>query len=247
MEMFSKKIVVLRRKYTMKESNVSCNLRDCLLCKSCLPHWIPAVSAYKKNYLIRKGQQVFTEGAPVTGIYFVYSGVLKVHKKWGKEKELIIRFAKQGDIAGHLGLGRKTQYPVSATALEDTMVCYLNMDFFESTLRVNTDLTYTLMRFLADELQGSHRGMRDLAHMSVRARVAQALLSLKDQFGTRPDGSIGLTISRQDIASFAGTTYETLFKVLNELVGDGYLFLDGKRITLRNEPELQKIVQMDSI
>jgi len=212
----------------------------------CLPDWVPAVGIHKKNFLVRKGQQAFTEGTPVTGIYFVYSGILKIHKKWGAQKELIIRFAKKGDIAGHLGLGRKTQYPVSATALEDTMVCYLSMDFFETTLRVNTDLTYTLMRFLADELQESHRGMRNLAHMSVRARVAQALLSLQDQFGRRDDGSIGITVSRQDLASFAGTTYETLFKILNELTVGGSVRLDGKNIFLLAEEKLGAIIQQDS-
>ena len=230
----------------MKESNTPCNLQDCLLCTMCLPDWVPAVGIHKKNFLVRKGQQAFTEGTPVTGIYFVYSGILKIHKKWGAQKELIIRFAKKGDIAGHLGLGRKTQYPVSATALEDTMVCYLSMDFFETTLRVNTDLTYTLMRFLADELQESHRGMRNLAHMSVRARVAQALLSLQDQFGRRDDGSIGITVSRQDLASFAGTTYETLFKILNELTVGGSVRLDGKNIFLLAEEKLGAIIQQDS-
>src|SRR5690606_26370246 len=123
---------------------------------------------------------------------------------------------------------------------------YLNMDFFESTLRVNTGLTYTLMRFLADELQESHRGMRNLAHMSVRARVAQALISLKDQFGTQDDGSIGVTISRQDIASFAGTTYETLFKILSELTAGGSVRLDGKNIFLLDEEKLSTIIQQDS-
>lgn len=229
-----------------KESDVPCNLRDCLLCRLCLPDWIPAVEIHRKNFLLKKGQRVFREGEPVTGIYFVYSGVAKIHKKWGLEKELIIRFAGAGDIMGHLGLGKEARYPVSATAVESTKVCYLDMDFFESTLRVNSNLTYTLMRFLADELQESHRGMRNLAHMSVKARTAQALVSLKKQFGTKPNGAIAAIISRQDIASFAGTTYETLFKMLNDLTVEGCIRLDGKSITILNEDKLRAIIQIDS-
>lgn len=229
-----------------KENSVSCNLRDCLLCKLCLPDWVPAVGIHRKNFLLKKGQKAFSEDEPVTGIYFVYSGITKIHKKWGREKELIIRFAGKGDIMGHLGLGKEARYPVSATAVEDTKVCYLDMDFFESTLRVNSNLTYTLMRFLADELQESHRGMRNLAHMSVRARIAQALVSLKDQFGTKNNGTIAVTISRQDTASFAGTTYETLFKMLNELTIEGCIRLDRKDITILNEGKLHAIIQKDS-
>lgn len=229
-----------------KTSGSSCNLRDCLLCKLCLPDWIPAVGIHRKNFLFKKGQRVFNEGEPVMGIYFVYSGIMKIHKKWGQEKELIIRFAGRGDIVGHLGLGKETRYPVSATAVEDAMVCYLDMDFFESTLRVNTNLTYTLMRFLADELQESHRGMRNLAHMSVKARVAQSLVSLKSRFGTRKDGAIAVTVSRQDMASFAGTTYETLFKMLNELTVEGCIRLDGRNMTILDEDKLRAIIQQDS-
>lgn len=113
------------------------------------------------------------------------------------------------------------------------------MDFFESTLRVNANLTYTLMRFLADELLNAHRSMRNLAHMPVKGRVAQALISLKDQFGVKPDGSIAASVSRQDIASFAGTTYETLFKMLNELSVDGCVKLNGKNLILSNEEQLR--------
>jgi CRP/FNR family transcriptional regulator len=40
----------------------------------------------------------------VAGVYFVYKGIVKVHKQWG-DKELIIRFANQGQIFGHRGLG----------------------------------------------------------------------------------------------------------------------------------------------
>lgn len=226
----------------MKKSHPSCNLSDCILCQLCLPDWIPAVELNRKIILFRKGQQVITEGDPVTGIYFIYSGTMKVHKRWSRDKELIIRFPRQGDMVGHLGLGSDARYPVSATALEPTSVCFLEVPFFESTLKVNPELTYTLMRFLADELQDAHRAMRNLAHMPVKARIAQALISLKSRFGTDGNGLLDFPISRQDIASFAGTTYETVFKVLNELTAEGLIRLHGKGIAIRDEGKIQAIV-----
>lgn len=226
----------------MKKSHPSCNLSDCILCRLCLPDWIPAVELNRKIILLKKGQQAFTEGDLVTGIYFIYSGTMKVHKRWNHEKELIVRFARPGDMVGHLGLGKEARYPVSATALEPTSVCYLGMPFFESTLKVNPGLTYTLMRVLANELQESHRAMRNLVHMPVKARIAQALLSLKNQFGTRGNNFLDIAISRQDIASFAGTTYETLFKVLNDLTKEGLVRLNGKGIAIHDEGALRTII-----
>src|SRR5690606_11589163 len=95
----------------IKECKNTCDLKSCFLCKLCLADWLPAVEVHKKNFEVKKGQRIFSEGDLVTGIFFVYNGTIKVHKKWDKEKELIIRFAKQGDIIGHLGLGDNPTYP----------------------------------------------------------------------------------------------------------------------------------------
>ena len=231
----------------MKECNNSCDLESCFLCQYCLPDWLPAIAAHKKNYEVKKGEQIFKEGDAVTGIFFIYKGTFKVHKRWDQEKELIIRFAKQGDIIGHLGLGNDPLYPVSATALTPAVVCYLERSFFESTVTVNTHLAYKLMLFLADELQQSHRSMRNLAHMSVKARIAQSLISLKNQFGISHTGSINLELTRQDIASFAGTTYETLFKVVNELTKRNIILLTGKKVFIKEEEMLLELIKQDNL
>lgn len=230
----------------MKECSRLCDLKSCFLCSSCLPEWLPAVDIHKRNFEVRKGQLLFSEGDAVNGIYFVYQGNFKVHKRWDKEKELITRFATFGDIIGHMGLGEKLFYPVSATALEPSVVCFLDISFFEATLKVNADLTYKLMKFFANELQNSHRGMRDLAHMSVKARIAQAFVSLRHQFGLDKNGVVGVEMSRQDISSYAGTTYETLFKVLNEFAKQKILMLTGRKIQILDESKLLAIIDNDN-
>jgi CRP/FNR family transcriptional regulator len=226
----------------MKECSNLCDLKSCFLCKLCLPEWLPALEIQKKNFEVKKGEVLFKEGDSVKGIYFVYRGTVKVHKRWDNEKELIIRFAGPEEIIGHLGLGKKPLYPVSATALENTVVCYLERDFFETTLKVNGGLTYKLMQFFANELQDSHRAMRDLAHMSVKARIAQSILALLHKFGVDENGYIALGLARQDIASYSGTTYETLFKVSNDFVRDQIIEVSGRNIRVLNEKRLSEIV-----
>ncbi len=226
-------------------SNHECDLKSCLLCRLCLKDWLPAVAAHKKNIFVKKGKDIFKEGDPVKGIYFIYSGNVKVHKKWGEEKDLIIRFAKAGEILGHTGLGDDTHYPVSATALEPVTVCFISMDFFESTLQVNNTLTYKLMRFIANELQESEKRVRNLVHMPVKGRIAQAFITLKGQFGVNKDGFIDIELTRQDLSSFAGASYETLFKVINELTEEKLISVSGKNIRLTNEDALKKLIGTD--
>jgi len=223
----------------MKKKNHDCDLKSCFLCQRCLPEWLPAIEAHRRNLHFKKGELIFQEGEGVNGIYFVYSGTVKVHKKWGTEKELIIRFAQKGDIFGHRGLGHEHHYPISATAIEPVNACYIDLEFFQTSLKVNQEFMYGLLLFFADELQESERKMRNLAHMQVKGRVAQALLALQEKFGLSPEGFIGLTLSRQDLASLVGATYETVFRIINELEEERLIRLDGKNISIADAIKLK--------
>jgi CRP/FNR family transcriptional regulator len=78
----------------MKRNKNNCDLQGCSLCRGCLKEWLPALDANRKTYDFKKGEPIFTEGEPLAGIYFLLSGKAKVHKRWGEEKELIVRFAE---------------------------------------------------------------------------------------------------------------------------------------------------------
>jgi len=224
----------------MPKKENGCDLKSCFLCKTCLKEWLPAIEANRKTSAIKKGELIFKEGNSVKGIYFIYKGKAKVHKKWGDEKELIVRLANQGTIVGHRGLGENVIYPVSGTALEPVKVCFIDLEFFQTTLKVNHEFTYQLMMFFANELQESEKKMRNLAHMSVKGRIAQALLTLQERFGTTPEGFINIFLSRQDFASYTGTTYETVFRSMKELIEDNIIRVDNKNITIIDPDRLQK-------
>jgi len=219
---------------------VACNVNSCFLCSFCIPAWKEAIALHKKTYQFKKGEDIFREGDPVKGIYFIYTGSVKVYKQWGEQKQLILRFAKAGDILGHRGLGGVVEYPIGATALEDSKACFISNDFLEATLKTNPELTYKLMHFYATELQKAEMRMRDLAHMEVKGRVAEALLELRNIFGVNHDQHIAATITRQDIASYAGTTYETVFKFFNELAEEKIITTNGKSIKINDSELLQQ-------
>jgi CRP-like cAMP-binding protein len=227
----------------MKKVTLLDNEKGCFLCAGCLKEWVPAILAHKKNYKVKKGEVIFKEGDPVNGIFFVNTGIVKVHKRWGADKELILRFAKEGEIFGHRALGGNGTYAISATAVQAGIVSYVDMEFFEATLKVNADFTFNLLMFFAHDLRVSERKMRNLAHMPVKGRVAEALVMLKDQFGLTKEGFINIELSRQDLASYSGATYETVFRVINELIHEGLLVLSGKSISIANLGQLVKLTE----
>jgi CRP/FNR family transcriptional regulator len=211
------------------------------MCQLTLKEWHSAIESHKKNFIAKKGEVIIKEGDPVSGVYFVTSGNVKVHKHWG-DKELILRFANDGAIIGHRGISNNiSTYPISATALETTQLCFVDIEFFKATIKVNQEFAYGLLMFYADELHTSEKKMRDLALMSVKGRLAMAILNLKDQFGLNEAGFLNLALSRQDLAAYTGATYETVFRTMNELLAEQLVVVAGKQIGVLNEAGLKEL------
>ncbi|MFL5787225.1 MAG: Crp/Fnr family transcriptional regulator [Flavisolibacter sp.] len=209
------------------------------MCRTCIPEWKEIIALKKNTILLKKGRILFNEGEKVTGIYFMYSGLVKVHKHWADDKELIVRFAGEGDIIGIRALGASLKYPVSATSITDSKVCYITNDFLEASLKANPGFTYQLMHFYATELQKADKRMRNLALMEVKGRIAEALLDITELSRGLHEKENMISLNRQDIASYAGTTYETVFKFFNELVKQKIISTEGKTIRI-NKPEKLK-------
>ncbi|MFB6455382.1 Crp/Fnr family transcriptional regulator [Chitinophaga sp. Hz27] len=216
----------------------------CFLSKYSLPEWQAAITTNATIHKFKRGTVIFRETEAVTGFYFIHSGKVKVHKQWGEDnRDLIVKFALAGDILGHRGLGQDHFYPVTATVIEDVEACFISAEFFHTTLLVNHELAYHMVLFYATELQKAEQAMRDMVFMSAKSKMANALLKIQDIFGTDESGAIQSNLSRQEIASYAGTTYETLFKTLNEWIEEGIIAVSGKSITIRDQAKLRALLQ----
>jgi CRP-like cAMP-binding protein len=224
-------------------SQPSCDLSSCFLCRHSQPEWRQLIALQKQTKNFKRGERLFEEGTPVTGLYFILSGAVKMHKHWG-DKELIVRFAGGGDIVGLRGLGSPLAYPISATALEATKACFVSTDFLEACLRTNPALTYELLHFYATELQRTEQRMSSLVHMDVKGRIASAVIAVSQAFGMGEDGYLNISISRQDIASYAGTIYETVFKVFSEWIQSGIISTEGKKMRILDEVKLREFFRL---
>jgi CRP-like cAMP-binding protein len=222
-----------------------CDVQHCFMCSSCQPDWRKLIALQKTNQHFKKGEVIFSEGDPVRGIFFIYSGMVKIHKSWDKQKQMIIRFARPGDILGHRGIGENSLYPVSATAMEPATTCFVTTDFFLSTLKINPELSLKLTLFFATELHEAEKRMYNLAHSDVMGRVADLLLKLQIQFGSDKEGYLNIILSKQDISLYVGATYETVFRMLQEMKEKRLIRFAGKKIAVLKEKALQELCDIN--
>jgi len=216
-----------------------CNKPLCFFCRSCQPAWRNLNRINGKKYSFKKGELICKEGELIDGMYFLTSGAAKVHKQWGNAHENIIRFARAGDVLGFRGMSDNT-FAISATALEDCNTCFIPNEHVKASFPVNPNLSIQFMQLYANELQLAEMRMNNLANLDVKGRISGALLSLHQKFGEDNKGHLRLRISRQDIASYAGTTYETLFRVFSIWIAKGIIKTEGKSIKICKLGELKK-------
>ena len=109
-----------------------CGVRACSVLKDCSAETLDKVSYVKKCFIYLKGQRILMEGVGSNGIYFINSGKVKIYKSGKGEKQLIIRFAKAGEMLGFGNDDDAKGQTVSAMALEDILVRYIeNKHFLE--------------------------------------------------------------------------------------------------------------------
>ena len=192
----------------------------------------------KSSFACQTGQQFILEGAPVSGLYFIYKGSVKVYKQTDEKNIQIIRFSKDGEIVGHRGFGTNYVYDISASALSNSVLCHFSTDVLIEMLHKTPELMFDFMLFYADQLQKSEANAKRFGKMTVRDKVINGLLFIKRKFG-QSDGYFNLILSRKDIADFAGTSQEQVIRVISALKKEGLLITKGKKIGVPDIPKIE--------
>jgi len=228
----------------MKKTNCNeCQNEECFIKQYCTAEWIEKIEMSKFQTFFKKNQNIINEGFPVLGIYFIQKGKVKVISSGYNGRQQIVRYAHDGHILGHRGLGNDV-YPISAVAMEDSLICFVKNDTLNELFLTNPKFTTALMMFYSRELRKMEDRMKNMAQMSIREKAADALLALMENFGLNKAGEINVPLARLDIGNTAGTTVEQISRMLTDFEKENLIEKRGKRIALLNIEGLKKITAM---
>jgi CRP-like cAMP-binding protein len=197
----------------------------------------------KACYLYKKGQVIFSEGIPPSGLYCLHTGKVKIYKTGDEGREKIVRLARSGDVIGYRALLTGGPSTVSAAALEESLVCCIPQDTFYKLLRSNGTLSMRIIELLTAELGKAEDQIVHIAQRPVKERLAEALLLLKETYGTE-DGdasALNVRLSRDELAGIVGTAIETLVRTLAEFKREQLISTEKRKIRLLDIPRLARI------
>lgn len=203
------------------------------------------LSASKSHISYRKGQLIFYEGNHPQGLYCIYSGKVKIHKLGHDGKDQILRLAKKGNVIGYRALLSDDNYHASATAIEDSQICFFPKTAYQNQILSNQMLSMQIIKLLSCDLKTAEQKAMNMVQKQVRERIIETLLMLKDFFGVESDNAtINTVLTRVSIGNIAGTTTETTIRVLSELHKNNLIDLVGKKIKILNQKELVQMVHL---
>lgn len=210
------------------------------LSKYCSEEWCEFAVSFCEKIVVKSGDSIFKTGNQVKGLFFIEKGKVKITTNNDLDAERIIRLAADGNIFGHRGFGGSWMYTISAVALEKTELVFIPLKIFNYLVKSNPEFAYFMMMFFADELRDSEALASQLPIKNV---IASVLYNNYKVFGLEKgsDTKLSYTLSRKDIASQAGTRYETVVRVLNELNKEMIINIEGKSIHILNVDLLEKI------
>ncbi len=173
---------------------------------------------FKKNNLI-----IFEDDVG-NNLFVIKKGRVKISHISSAGGEAILAILGPGDFFGELsvidGLGRSA----SVTSIDDVeLIMLLREDFIQILKRV-PKIAISLLKELAGRIRKSDSHIRSLSLLDAKGRVASTLIRLAEDIGKMQDGKVvieELPLQR-DLASIAGTSRETISRVIKKFEEEGF-------------------------
>lgn len=199
------------------------------------------ISACKTSKTIKKGTILFDEGDTINGVYCVKDGICKLSKLSENGKDQIVKMVVKGQLIGQRSLVSDQSSNLQATALNDMEVCFIPKSEIIADLQKNPKFSYDMLQDMARDLKEADNIIVNMAQKSVRQRLAETLIYIHESFGTNPDGTLSVLLSREDFANIVGTATESAIRVLSQFKKDGMISTQGKHIKIENLNDLKRI------
>ncbi len=185
------------------------------------------------------GSTLFFQGDAGENVYFLRTGKIKALKSSPSGEEQILEILQAGDVFGEVVLFGIDEYPATAVAMEDAEVVFLSRSKFKDYFYKNPALGWGMLQEMALKLHRAQKKIEDLGLRDTKGRVAILLIDLLYKFGDKNNG-LSLELNRQEMASFIGTTRETVSRTLSEFKNEGLIEVNGSRIFIKNMEGLKQ-------
>ena len=169
--------------------------------------------------------------------FVICGGQVKVSITHEDGREVILSLLGPGKVFGELSLLDGQPRSANVVALRETELITLSRSAFLQLILDTPPIATALLGELASRLRTTDQKIEGLALLDVTSRIARTLLQLGEDQGRETE--VGTLVenrpTHQQLANMAGTTRETVSRVLKRLEAQGYISCKARTILILRE------------
>ena len=187
---------------------------------------------------------VFEEGQRASGIFVVCSGQIKLSATSRDGRTMILKIALPGDVLGLTATLNDLPYEVTAETLEPCQIRSVRRRDFLDFLAQFGNVSRQAAQVIAREYHEVFLDARRLALSgSAAGRLAQLLLDwARTSSCGKPEMRFTMALTHEELANMAGTSRETVTRLLNQFERDELIARHGSSITILRAHEMERLV-----
>ncbi|MEK6566482.1 MAG: Crp/Fnr family transcriptional regulator [Bacteroidota bacterium] len=190
----------------------------------------------------KKGNIVVLEQESGAALFVIITGKVKVVRTDEDGREVILSMFGPGEFFGEMSLlvGLARSASVVATVKSELFMIH-RRDFLQ-LLEEYPQVAISLLAELAMRIRKADMQIKSLSLKDAAGRVANVLLMLSDDLGVFRKGKVEIEDLplQQDIANMAGTSRETVSRMIHHFIRNGELELKGNKVTINDYEGFRK-------
>jgi CRP-like cAMP-binding protein len=190
----------------------------------------------------KKGNIVVLEQESGAALFVIITGKVKVVRMDEDGREVILSMFGPGEFFGEMSLldGLARSASVVATVKSELFMIH-RRDFLELLNEFPT-VTISLLAELAMRLRKADMQIKSLSLKDAEGRVANVMLILADDVGIFRKGKVEIDELplQQDIANMAGTSRETVSRMIHLFVESGEVQIKGNKLIINDYEAFRK-------
>jgi CRP/FNR family transcriptional regulator len=189
----------------------------------------------------KKGETIVKQGTNVTHALYVAKGMVKLYIEGSKN--IILKIISNGNYIDLQTLYTDKRYNYSVSALENSMICMVNSDYFIKTAESKPGFLVEVTKSISNSLRDVYDKISDLESKQIRGRLADSLIYFAENI--YKSNTFDFILTRKELAEFSNMTMENAVRILSEFKKDGIIDTNGREINIL-QPELLKRISENS-
>ena len=192
-------------------------------------------SSVRLNF--KKGETILKQGGVPTHIVYLEKGIVKFNYENEINKNLILTIVSAPKILGGANLFYKDNNLFSFVAVEDCEVILIDAKELENILMENSKFAMMMFQVASEMFKKSVMNFISLAHKQKEGRIADIILYLAAE--VYHENSFHLSLTRKEIAEFAGCSTENVIMTLSRWQNEKIIQIEGKKLEILDPEKVQ--------